>query len=165
TAVAVTGLNPLAGDTWAVTYAAANAQNKNVIAVAVTGAAATDIGTSANGSSAAPSAPWAPLLVPLPAAAPAALGNQSAPAGGVQMPPYPVLPNPRTWAAPDMLLTPLLRADPGNALALLANPPLVLAGQTLTGQAIPSATVTTLALDTEITDTWQSHQVPARQVT
>jgi hypothetical protein len=231
TATAVTGLNPLASDTWTVTFAAANAQNKNIIIAAVTGAAATDIGTAANGSSAAPavtgtaangteialacfqaasgagapapsaplitmtaltpggqqdtvtcytmasragsltasstitSAPWAALLVSLTAAAPAALGNQSAPAGGVQMPPYPVLPNPRTWAAPDMLLTPLLRADPGNALALLANPPLVLAGQTLTAQAIPSATVTTLALDTELTDTWQSHQVPARQVT
>jgi hypothetical protein len=230
TATAVTGLNPLASDTWTVTFGAANTQNKNIIAIAVTGVSATGIGTSANGSSASPSvtgtagsgteivlacfqaasgagapapavplititaltpagqqdtvacytmparagavtaaasitsAQWAALLVSLTAAPPVALGNQSAPAGGVQMPPYPVLPNPRTWAVRDELLAPLLRADPGNALALLANPPLVIAGQTLTGQSIPSGTVTTLALDTEITDTWQSHQVPARQV-
>jgi hypothetical protein len=103
------------------------------------------------------------ILLTFPAAAPAALGNQGSPSGGAQLPPYPVLPNPRTWSPQDMLLTPWLRADPGNALTLLANPPLLIAGQTQTVQAIPHATVTTIALDTELTDAWQSHTIPNRQ--
>jgi hypothetical protein len=229
TGIAVNGLNPAAGDSWTVTWAASNTQNKNVLAVMVTGCAAADITAAANGNSASPlvtgtaaagneiviacvqdgnaggipafatlasigglhpagqqytyagfgyvtrsgtvtvaatvsSAQWAAVVVSLPVAPPVALGSGGSPAGGAQMPPYPVLPNPRNWSPGDMLLTPLLRADPGNALALLANPPLVIAGQTITTQLIPNATVTTLALDTELTDTWQSHAIPARQV-
>ena len=110
------------------------------------------------------SAPWAMILLTFPASTPVALGNQSSPSGGVQLPPFPVLPNPRTWSPADMLLTPLLRADPGNALTLLANPPLVIAGQTLTTQSVPNAADTTLALDTELLDAWQSHTIPDRQV-
>ncbi|HEY5244873.1 MAG TPA: hypothetical protein VIJ60_04340, partial [Acidimicrobiales bacterium] len=110
------------------------------------------------------SATWAAVLLTFPALTPAALGNQASPSGGAQLPPYPVLPSPRTWSPQDMLLTPLLRADPGNALSLLANPPLVIAGQTTTTQSIPNATVTTLALDTELTDAWLSHSIPGRQV-
>lgn len=110
------------------------------------------------------SAAWAMILLTFPALTPVALGNQQSPSGGVQLPPYPVLPDPRTWSPQDMLLTPLLRADPGNALTLLANPPLVIAGQTQTTQAIPHATTTTIALDTELTDAWQSHTIPDRQV-
>jgi hypothetical protein len=110
------------------------------------------------------SAPWAMILLTFPALTPVALGNQSSPSGGAQLPPYPVLPDPRTWSPQDMLLTPLLRADPGNALTLLANPPLVIAGQTMTTQSIPAGEVTTVALDTELTDAWQSHTIPDRQV-
>lgn len=121
-------------------------------------------GAIAASASLSASATWAAVLLTFPALTPAALGNQASPSGGAQLPPYPVLPSPRTWSKRDMLLTPLLRADPGNALALLANPPLVIAGQTTTTQAIPNATVTTLALDTELTDAWLSHSIPGRQV-
>lgn len=110
------------------------------------------------------SAPWAMILLTFPALTPVALGNQASPSGGAQLPPYPVLPDPRTWSPADMLLTPLMRADPGNALTLLANPPLVIAGQTITTQSIPSSEVTTVALDTEFTDAWLSHSIPDRQV-
>lgn len=228
--VGVTGLNPIAEDYWTVTFGAANTQNKNILAVAVAGCEAGDIGAQASGNSNGPtvtgtalagneialacfqtasgggvpvetgrfaevaslspsgqqstsvfaalmpgagpvtasgftfSSAWTVLLVSLTAALPAALGNQSSPSGGVQLPPYPGLPAPRTWSAGDMLLTPWLRADPGNALTLLANPPLVIAGQTTTTQSVPNATVTTVALDTELTDPWLSHTIPDRQV-
>jgi hypothetical protein len=110
------------------------------------------------------SGPWAAALVTFTAAAPVALGTGSSPSGGAQLPPYPVLPAPRTWSATDKLLTPLLRADPGNALLLMANPPLVIAGQTVTGQSIPTSTDTTLTLDTDLTDTWGAHAIPAKTV-
>lgn len=109
-------------------------------------------------------AAWGAILVTYPAAPLAALGNQASPSGGAQLPPYPVLPAPRTWSQGDMLLTPRLRADPQNALTLLANPPLVIAGQTVTTQSVPTAATTTIALDTELTDAWQSHSIPGRQV-
>jgi hypothetical protein len=226
TATAVTGLNPLAGDSWTVTFAAANAQNKNILAVTVAGCAAADAAVAAHGSSASPSATgtaavgneailacvqnanaggtpsfpstltslaglapsgqqvtspaygyvtraggvtasasitsaaWAMVMVTLTAAAPVALGSGSSPSGGAWLPPYPVLPDPVTWAPGDQMLTPPLRADPGNALLLLANPPLVIAGQTTTVQAVPNSAVTALTLDTELLDTWQSHMIP-----
>jgi hypothetical protein len=227
TGTCAAGLNPLASDYWTVTFATANTQNKNILAVTAPGCGVPDVATQADGNSAAPSvsgsaangnelllccvqcasaggdpsftglfgvgvqagsqvtsvaygpvarsgavtaaasiasAPWAALLLTFPAALPEALGNQSSPSGGAQLPPYPGLPAPRTWSQGDMLLTPWLRADPGNALTLLANPPLVIAGQTTTTQSIPNATVTTLAIDTELTDAWLSHTIPARQV-
>lgn len=225
TATAVTGLNPLAGDTWTVTYGAANTQEKTVIAVAVTGASATDIATAANGSGtamsatgsaadgnevilacyqnanagAAPSAlsltslttlspsgqqymtaaygyltsdgsvtatgtiasaAWAVALVSLTASAPSALGTGSSPSGGATLPPYPVLPSPRTWSPENQLLAPLLRADPGNAITLLANPPLYIGGQTTTVQSVPTATGTPVDLDTDLADPWASHAIP-----
>jgi hypothetical protein len=98
------------------------------------------------------------------AAAPAALGTGGSPSGGAQLPPYPVLPSPRTWSPSDKLLAPLLRADPGNALLLAANPPLYIGGQTVTGQSVPSAADTTLTLDTDLTDTWGSHAIPAKTI-
>jgi hypothetical protein len=230
TATAVTGLNPAAGDSLTVTFAAANGQNKNILAVAVTGCAAADIAVAANGSSASPaaagtaaggsevivacvqnaaaggspsfpasltglgilapggqqatsaaygwvtragsasvsatvtSAPWAVIMLTFTAAPPVAAGTGSSPSGGAQLPPYPVLPSPRTWSANDKLLTPLLRADPGNALLLLANPPLFIGGQTITGQSVPSGADTPLTLDTELTDTWGAHAIPAKTV-
>jgi hypothetical protein len=229
-ATAVTGLNPLNGDYWTVTFAAANTLNKNMIAVAVTGVTAADISATAAGFSAAPSvtgtatsgdeiaiaamqnaavggvpasesfsplltlAPagqqyttaayglvtragaasqswaitftaWAAVMVSLTASPPAALGAGASPQGGAQLPPYPVLPSPRTWAPGDELLTSRLRADPGNALLLLANPPLFIGSQTVTGQSVATATDVPLELDTEATDTWQSHGIPAAAVT
>jgi len=230
TATAVTGLNPAAGDSLTVSFAAANSQNKNILAVAVTGCAAADIAVAANGSSASPaaagtaaggneviiacvqnaaaggtpsfpaalpvlgilapggqqatavaygqvtragsagvsatitSAPWAMVMLSFTAAAPAALGTGGSPSGGAQLPPYPVLPSPRTWSPRDKLLTPLLRADPGNALLLLANPPLYIGGQTVTGQPVPSGADTPLTLDTDLTDTWGAHAIPAKTI-
>ena len=227
---ATVGLNPLAGDTWTVTFGSANAQQKNVIAVAAPGAAgAADVKVAANGSSVSPlasgtaavgnevaiaaiqdanaggapaawnltslgtvsvsgqqytsaaygyvtadgavtagatitSAAWAAVLITLPVAAPVALGPAQAPYGGAQLPPFPVVPAPRTWSPADKLLTPRLRNDPGNALLLLANPPLAVTGQTLTAQSIPNATVTLLAMDTDLVDTWQDHTVPQRSI-
>ncbi len=110
------------------------------------------------------SGPWAAALVTFTAAVPVALGTGSSPSGGAQLPPFPVLPSPRTWSPGDKLLTPLLRADPGNALLLLANPPLVIAGQTVTGQSIPSGADTALTLDTDLTDTWGAHAIPAKTI-
>lgn len=230
TGTATTGLNPLAGDAWTVTFGAANAQQKNILVIAPPGASLpADLATATNGSSVAvvvagtaasgneiaiaaiqdanaggapagwtltplaalspagqqftsvawglnaaagtvssvagiTSAPWATVLVTLPVTPPVALGPAQAPSGGAQLPPYPVLPAPRTWAAKDKLLTPRLRADPGNALSLLANPPLTVTGQTSTQQNVPNATVTLLSMDTELVDTWGAHTVPDRSV-
>lgn len=110
------------------------------------------------------SAPWAAVLVSLTAAPPAALGPAASPGGGAQLPPFPVLPAPQTWVPESPLTTAVLRADPGNALLLLANPPLAITGQTTTTQAIPKSTVTTLALDNDLTDTWGAHTIPDRTV-
>lgn len=108
-----------------------------------------------------PAGPWAALLVTWKAAAPVALGTGTAPSGGPQLPPYPVLPAPRTWSAKDKLLAPFLRNDPGNAISLLASPPVFIGAQTVTGQSVPSGTVTPLQLDTDLLDAWASHQQPA----
>jgi hypothetical protein len=225
TCTAVTGLNPLAGDKWTVTYSAANTQVKLAVAVAVTGASGTDITVAANGSSASASAsgtavagnevalgcwqsaftpgpsgytvltslssgvcqavgyapvpnagavtatatvtsgPWAAVLITFKAAAPVALGAGTAPSGGPQLPPYPVLPAPRVWGPNDKILAPLLRGDAGNAITLLASPPVYVGGQTVTGQTITSSAVTPLQLDTDLLDAWASHQQPSATVT
>lgn len=224
-----TPLNPLAGDAWTVTFSAANTQQKNVIAVAVTGGATFDNGAASNGSSTSPSAtqtasqgndvliaciqnanaggapsgfnlttltslspagqqyttvgygyvtsagsvtasatitsaPWAVITTALYAAAPVALGASRSPAGGALLPPYPVLPAPRTWSAEDQFWTPRLRNDPGNAITLLTNPPLYIGGQTFTAQSVASAAVTTLSLDTDLMDSWAAHQQPSTTV-
>lgn len=137
----------------------------------ISGAPATAVGYSgvtASGTVTAAatvtSGPWAAIVVCLKAAAPVSLGTGMAPSGGPQLPPYPILPVPRTWSAEDKLLAPLLRNDPGNAISLGASPPLYIGGQTITGQSITTATVTPLQLDTDLLDAWASHQQPATTV-
>ncbi|MDA8319684.1 MAG: hypothetical protein M0030_07740 [Actinomycetota bacterium] len=76
------------------------------------------------------------------------------------LPPYPVAPAPRTWAAGDLITTGRLRADMGNAALLLANRPLFIGQQTTTGQSIPSGTTTPVEIDTELLDSWGGHQIP-----
>jgi hypothetical protein len=119
---------------------------------------------SVTASAAITSAPWAVIMVSFPAAPPVAAGTGSSPSGGAQLPPYPVLPSPRTWSSRDQLLTPLLRADPGNALLLLASPPLFIGGQTVTAQSVPTAADTPVTLDTDVTDTWAAHAIPAKTI-
>jgi hypothetical protein len=81
------------------------------------------------------------------------------------LPPFPVIPSPRTWSPEDPILTSYLRADPGNAINLLVNPPLFSGSQTTTGTSVPNGTTTPLPLDTELVDTWAAHQIPNAVVT
>ena len=77
------------------------------------------------------------------------------------MPPYPVMPAPRTWSTGDKALTSLLRADLGNAALLLANRPMLVAAQTTLGQSVGTAAWHQVGLDTEYLDNWGTHQVPS----
>jgi hypothetical protein len=69
------------------------------------------------------------------------------------------LPNPRTWAAADLVTVPRLRADVTNAVAFLSQRPYFI-GQCSTGPSTASATDTPLPLDTELTDAWNAHVGP-----
>lgn len=80
------------------------------------------------------------------------------------LPPYPVMPAPRTWSRGDKILTPLLRNDLRNAALLLENRPLLVAAQTTTGQSVVgTSTWVPLQLDTEYVDNWARHQIPSAQ--
>jgi hypothetical protein len=78
----------------------------------------------------------------------------------VPLPSFPVLPQPRDWSPDDLVLVRHLRDDVTNSVQLGVGMPLVIAQQTLTGQSVPQNAVTPLDLDTEMTDTWQAHQIP-----
>jgi hypothetical protein len=72
----------------------------------------------------------------------------------------PVTPAPITWGSNEAILTPMLRADPGNAIALLTRPPLFVGGQATTAQPVSTAARSTLELDSETADRWAMHQIP-----
>ena len=72
--------------------------------------------------------------------------------------PRPVLPSPATWSA-GVIPAPLLRANVSDAVALLSSPPMFIGSQTTTAQSIPSSTITSVQLDTELYDNWTGHQI------
>jgi hypothetical protein len=79
----------------------------------------------------------------------------------VPLPPFPVMPAPRTWSPGDKLYTGRLRNDLRNAALLLANRPLLVSGQTTTAQTITNGgTPVPVTLDTDYVDNWQQHQIP-----
>ena len=66
------------------------------------------------------------------------------------------LPSPRTWAAPDLVSVPRLRADAVDAIAfLLARP--TFAGAVTTGRTWASGSDLPMMLDTEVIDNWSGH--------
>jgi hypothetical protein len=72
----------------------------------------------------------------------------------------PSLPSPLTWSPGDVVTAPVLRGDLSNAVALLTGRPLFIGQSTIT-QSVPTATVTPVTWDTELTDTWAGHVPPA----
>lgn len=76
------------------------------------------------------------------------------------LPPFPVLPAPRTWGAsgPEPVLVPELRTDVDNAITFLTNRPMCLAYDT-TAQAVTSGTDFLLQLTSEQVDNWGGHSV------
>jgi len=70
-------------------------------------------------------------------------------------PPYPPVPSPSTWSS-GPVLTSSLRSNVTNGVLFLSQRP-AFTGLCTGGPAIPSATNTTLALDTEVYDTWAGH--------
>jgi hypothetical protein len=79
----------------------------------------------------------------------------------VPLPPYPVAPNPVSWASKQVITTALLTQDMANAALLLANRPLFMGAQTLQAQSIANGPGMTLVnLDTEFVDSWNGHQIP-----
>lgn len=72
--------------------------------------------------------------------------------------PQPTIPNPRTWAAGDFVLTPQLRASVSDAVALLSGRPWF-AGQSANGATWASGSDGTLGLDTELDDPWNMHTI------
>lgn len=75
----------------------------------------------------------------------------------------PGLPVPRTWSPEDKVLVPYLRDDLEQAVALLAMPPHFI-GQSTTGESVPSASATTLTMDSTLTDTWNGFANTASNV-
>jgi len=74
------------------------------------------------------------------------------------IPPYPTIPNPRTWGAsgPEPVLVPELRGDVTNAVTLFENPPMV-AVTGITAQSIANTTETLVTMGGELTDPWGNH--------
>jgi hypothetical protein len=72
--------------------------------------------------------------------------------------PQPAIPSPRTWAAGDFVLTPQLRANVSDAVALLAGRPWFL-GQSASGATWAAGADGTLGLDTELDDPWNMHTI------
>lgn len=70
--------------------------------------------------------------------------------------PNPSLPNPRTWAANDLVSVPRLRADVANAVAFLAGRPMF-AGQATNGGGIANNTDTAVQMQAELVDSWNAH--------
>jgi hypothetical protein len=66
------------------------------------------------------------------------------------------VPTPRTWSVNDLASGALLNTNIRDAVNFLAKPPLFLGRQT-TGQSIPTATYTSLALQTNDVDTYSGH--------
>lgn len=75
----------------------------------------------------------------------------------------PSIPAPRTWAANTVIGVPQLRADLEQAVALLGQRPYFI-GQQTTGESVPSASDTTVTLDTTLTDAWGAFANPAANV-
>jgi hypothetical protein len=75
------------------------------------------------------------------------------------LPPYPALPNPRTWGSsgPEPTLVPELRGDVANAATLFLNPPMVVLSEN-TGATVVTGTETLVGMGNEIADPWQMHQ-------
>ena len=71
--------------------------------------------------------------------------------------PYPgwTAPNPRTWAAGDLISVPRLRGDMSNFAALMAGGRPMLNIQQLSGAtSVPTATLTLIGLETAVLNTW-----------
>lgn len=69
------------------------------------------------------------------------------------------LPSPRTWSLGDQVTVPRLRADAGDAVALLTQRPLFV-GQRTSGDSWSSATDLGLPMNAELVDTWGGHLAP-----
>lgn len=80
------------------------------------------------------------------------------------LPPYPVVPQPRTWSPGDQILTSRLRGDLTNAALLLGNRPLFTGSQVTTNQTLTSLISNLIKIDTENADAWQMHQIPGSTI-
>lgn len=69
------------------------------------------------------------------------------------------LPSPRTWSPAEQVTVPRLRADAGDAVALLTQRPLFV-GQRTDGDSWSTTTDLGLPMDAELTDTWGGHLAP-----
>jgi hypothetical protein len=69
------------------------------------------------------------------------------------------LPAPRTWSPGDQVTVPRLRADAGDAVALLTQRPLFV-GQRTSGDSWSTTSDLGLPMDASLTDTWGGHLAP-----